>query len=292
MVGDCLFEIVVRSSRSEDHLSDLDFNSTISMHIGGAAGGVAMMLAQMGATPELLSVIGSDEYAKKIIQEYRALSIGTSFLLPVLERTPVCVSILGESERSIFIDQRSLPVKLPTNEIERWMRRHTSCVYATAVPWARSAVIAASNADHRVVVDLQTCAEDGDLDEFRDSASIILHSGALIGEERGLLLSRELSSQYANDVILSVGARGNWLVTKAGKEASWYPQLDTVSIPDGHAIGAGDAFAAGFVQAYAERKSLAACVISGQSTAARMLRIGYYRVDKHFQAKEGRWARR
>jgi len=233
--------------------TDLDFNSRILTRAGGAGAGVAMMLAQMGASPYFFSLVGADEDGRSMINEFRESGIVTSYIQPHYSINPSCVSILGSSSRQIYIDQSNLDDPILTPKIEQWLDSCGSLyVYATTPPWASSAVRAAKTVGKKIIVDIQTSYLDESIEPFIIDSEIVIFSAEYLKTEIGLKKAIMIRDKYSCDVIMSQGHRGCWLASHSEIKPTWHPQSIHVNIEPGYAIGAGDAFGAGLVFALRE----------------------------------------
>ena len=81
----------------------------------------------------------------------------------------------------------------------------------------------------------------------------------------GLAIANSLAEAGAGNVVIKCGRKGCYL--KSGQESEWVPALSGIRCVD--TTGAGDSFAAGFVYALSEGKSLRECAEFANRCGAR-----------------------
>lgn len=229
-------------------------------HAGGSAANTAIMLANLGGEPTLLTHTGTDVWAQK--------------LLPILEGAGVCVErivqessdqtgltflvVSSDAERTMFTYRganRNLhPDEIITDMFENVDYLHISS-YACLTPPQSDAVLKAIEfaSQHNVKISLDIGVEPAS--QARDIIWRLLPKLSLIvlGEPEVMVLTQKKSLPDAISTLLSTGVQ--IIALKLGKDGcrliSKHQDVSLVGFPIDavDTTGAGDSFSAGMIHA-------------------------------------------
>jgi sugar/nucleoside kinase (ribokinase family) len=254
---------------------------------GGTAGNTAAGLASLGVPVEFIGSIGDDGFGRWIASDFASLGVGCRGLVVHDVPTAQVIALLEpDGDRSLFVwptDGGALtclsPAELDPDLIASASWLHTSGMCLRAAP-LRDAVLAgmalARAAGVSVSLDLNLRVELWGLNADKRAAveaavglaDVVLGSG----EEELVQLSGTDSIETAarvigggrRTVIARLGAGG--AVAFAGDGSA--VRSPGFVVPTRNAVGAGDAFDAGFVAAMVEGRPLAEALRWGNAVAA------------------------
>jgi ribokinase len=256
VVGDVMADVVARHAAPLAHGSDTP--ARVSLRGGGAAGNVA---AWLGDGARLVARVGADAMAAV------ALSGGLTCTIDPTRPTGVCVVLVGpDGERTMLPDPGANLALDPPRRVDgeivyvsgyTLLREPTR---AAALGWLE----AARSAGARTVVDLAS------------AAPLAAAAGVFDQVRCDLLLANATEAAVLGDRAAAVGRE---LVVKRGAQgAEWCCGARTLTVPAVPAdvvdtTGAGDAFAAGFLSAWARSAQPEAALQAGALLAARAVAV-------------------
>ena len=239
--------------------------TSLSLSIGGAESNVAIGLARLGVPASWISVLGDDELGELVLHRLRAEGVDTSAVKRISDR-PTGLYLREEVAgrlRVYYYRSGSAAATLSPHAFEESILRGAAFLHLTGITGALSpqcadflqwAASSARDAGVRVSFDVnyrswlwEPSAAQAATEALLPLVDLLFvgdeELSALWGWETEVALER-LSQAGPDEVIVKLGARGctalinDELLTSAGFPAR---QLDP--------IGAGDAFAAGYLAA-------------------------------------------
>lgn len=251
----------------------------------GAEGNLAVGLSRLGHRTALISRLGDDEQGRRVLRELRGegVDVGSVSLDParptgLLLRDTLATGLSVSYRRAGSAATALQPDDIPLDLLERARVLHLTGITAAISGTARDAVVAAARAarDAGVAVsfDPNVRTRLADAGTWRSIADELapLTDILLIGADDAAALGIDDPIGWghthgATTVVLKDGARGA-RESHAGR--IWEQPALTVPVVD--PVGAGDAFAAGWLSAWlralepeqrlAEAAAVAACVVA------------------------------
>lgn len=282
IIGAAILDILVRPADEQVFRTGSYAAEDIRMSVGGDALNEATILARMGKTVSLETVLGTDRAGDYLAGHIRDCGIQMpEACVQQNLTTGINVVLVDQGGARHFLTNphsslRSLclsDIRMPFPE-----RAKLICFASIFVfPRIRAAelrrIFSQAKAQGKLVcADMTKCKNGETLEEMADAFSYLDY--LLPNEEEAMLLTRTDTVEEAADALYSVGvktvvikcgARGAYV--KTGAEAYRVPAQ-----PDVHAIdttGAGDSFVAGFLFALSEGKNLRDCVTFANCCGAR-----------------------
>jgi 2-dehydro-3-deoxygluconokinase len=239
--------------------------TNLSLSIGGAESNVAIGLARLGIPASWVSALGDDELGELVLNRLRAEGVDTTAVRRVRDR-PTGLYLREEvagSTRVYYYRRGSAASTLSPGEFEPAVLEGADFLHLTGitaalspegadfVPWAAKAARAAGV---RVSYDVNYRSKLWEPAAARAATEAVLpyvdvlllgdeEAAALWGWDEETCLTR-LSDSGPTEVVLKLGARGCAAVVDGERLTSAGFQLQQVD-----PIGAGDAFAAGYLAA-------------------------------------------
>jgi ribokinase len=273
-LGDVLLDVIVRLE--EPLARGGDVRATTSAGAGGQAANVAAWAASLGASARCIAKRGDDAAGELVARELAAR--GVEVLGPVeAGATGIVVSVVQDGERSMASDRGVAPGLRPDELEAAWLDcdvLHLSGYALLREPIDAAALLAARlarEAGARVSVDVAAWTEIrryGPV-RFRERLDELAPDVLFATEAEGELLGG--AYLVAPTGVLKRGARGCTVTTADAR-------LDLAAVESEvvDPTGAGDALAAGFLQAlFGEGGSLEEATRRGLEAAARCVsRVG------------------
>ena len=293
IIGAAIVDIPIAPvSRSlfDTHYTPVD---RISMSIGGDAANEAMVLAKLGHTPALVSVVGEDIPGRIVLEKLSASGVDTNGIT-VLEGLDTGINIVlvdNEGERRFITSKSGSLRKLAAFDISTGLSRleklkgvdtvRIACIASLFVSHALSLADTVALMDELKVRGLILCADTtfpkhGEtLEEMRPVLSRLDYFFPNL-EEAAFITGIKAPSQYNPDeehrvvedaiadsllstgvkhLILKLGSRGCLLASH--NERHHLPAIQDVRCID--TTGAGDTFAAAFIAGLLEGKGFIEC---------------------------------
>jgi len=278
VVGDTCFETVIVSAMSfQDIKYDIDFNVKIHDFVGGAAAGVAMLIAQINRKVFLKTYIGNDRKGKCIKEKFTNLGINMDGVIEYSGNSPRCTSILQKDERKIFVDQSELPKRIiEKGEIKKWLDLTSNkYLYATCPPWAKEVVRQAKKHGKFIICDIQADYNACYHSDFIKYTDVLLFSVRKLGLDVSLELMKEIHQKYNIPIIATGSTKGCYLINN-GFAVKHIPVPKVVENPCVLGLGQGDAFGAGIIVGISNGLEIEKAIHVGMAFTENMLRTGYY----------------
>lgn len=258
VLGDVMTDVGVRTAGPPAVGSDTDAHIVVG--VGGAGGNVAGWLAHLGVAVGLVSSVGTDDAGDAAVGALRRAGVQVAARRCADRPTGTVVALIdGAGERTMLTDRAAnvalTPADLPAGWFRRGSRLHVSGYALFAEPGRAAAVAAldrARSAGMAISVDPASWAplrRFGVARFLRLTAAAKLclpnldEARALTGLDAPDAAARDLADRY-----------GTAIVTCGGDGAVWSDGTATLRVTAGHGpvvdtTGAGDAFAAGWLEA-------------------------------------------
>ena len=251
---------------------------TIAMTTGGDAMNEACVLASLGADVKLVSKLGEDFAADRILESCRRLGIGTEYIRRTRELpTSINLVLVDQSGERHFITsprgtlRRFYPEDLPEQALENGaVFCFASIFVAPAFDHAvlRELFLSARERGMTVCADMTKRKNGETLEEMRDCLACLdyifpnYEEAALL---TGLSDWEEIADAFLDcgvgTAVIKAGAKGCFLKTRSraseGREGIWVPACKGVRCVD--TTGAGDTFTDCFLYALSRGCSLKKC---------------------------------
>jgi len=265
-LGTCNTDFLMNVSRFSDADDEVDIEK-LHISLGGSAANFTVEVSRLGLNAGIMARIGKDQYGEYILSEFKQENINTDRLVPIDEKTGMAfIAVEPEGERSIYTFMgANSKFKLENEDIAHIKRSeilHITGMYIEVVEEAsRYANILSFNPGALLssygLDNLEKILKRTDILFLNQKEITILtgmehHAGALELVETGVTL-----------VVVTMGNKGACVYNTSGQihyPANKLNVLDTT--------GAGDSFAAGFIAAFHQKKSLNDCLKSGNESAA------------------------
>lgn len=240
--------------------------------LGGGAFIAAAHLAHLGRTTALLASYGTDPLSEALAPQFEASGIDLRFLERRADAGPqVTVVMTGPEDRAFLSCRAGCAVPARFGEALAWNRAGLLHIaeYATLVEQpdlvsrARAAGLAVSldpSWDDALITDpglLETCAG---VDIFLPNAEEAM---AITGTDRPDAALESLVGHFPV-VVVKCGREGALLGAGDTRLSARAPKVNAVDT-----TGAGDAFNAGFLDAYLSGRALDACLDAGVAAGSR-----------------------
>lgn len=265
---------------------DLALSRHFARQAVGAEANVAIGLARLGRRVGLFGRIGSDAFGDSIVRDLRAEGIDLSRVVRDQTRPT------GLLARDVWVDRpiqvayyRSAsagsalcPADVDIDYVRGARLLHltgiTPVLSDSARDATRTALTAATEANVGVVFDpnlrRSLCADAVAVPRLRDllpRCTVVLAGldelEALAGERDPQVAAREILATGPELVVVKDGIRGSWAFDRS---RSWHqPALPANAVDP---VGAGDAFAAGFLHAWLDEPCVARALATAAMTAA------------------------
>lgn len=260
--------------------------SDLGLHLGGAEVNVVVTLARLGLPVSLLARLGDDPFGRRIVRELQSLGVGTDAIaLDVGEPTGVYFKDFdGRRSNSYYYRAGSAAATLGVDDLHR-MPSEATWIHVTGITSALSPTCTA-------VVDelLETAGQRGAAVSFdinfrpklwpdRDASDILLRQArraqlVFVGRDEAQLLwgtdtPAEVRSLLPEVPTVIVKDAARSAVSYRGGHREDVPALVAEVIEP---VGAGDAFAAGYLAARFEGRDERTALRWGHMFAANAIR--------------------
>ena len=227
----------------------------IETTISGVAYNVASSLKILGATPHLLSIIGSDIYQDVIINKLKSQNISFD-LFPLIDSTPQSVVLYDEvGNRRICLDLKNIQeINYPIDEIQPALMDIELAIVCN-INFSRDLLKMLKSRGVCIATDVHVVdsVEDSFNKDFMEFADILFLSNEhLVGRERDFL--DQLINKFQNKIIvIGMGCKGALMYERLNNKISMHSPVHTRKIVN--TIGAGDALFSSFVFFYNKTKN-------------------------------------
>jgi sugar/nucleoside kinase (ribokinase family) len=273
-VGDLVEDVVVWLT--SPLATGTDTPATITRCRGGSAANVAAFLAQIGTESCFVGSLGIDALGDRFVEEME--NLGVTMRVQRRGRTGSIVVIVSvDGERSFLTDRGSASQVDPL--VPHMLRRskwlHVPAYCLVEEPLASTAIEALTMArklDVRTSIDYSSTAmlQTYGVDRFVAWLGGVAPDVVFANEHEAALLS--LQERWKGPGLLVVKHGPDPVEILDGERS-----IVQVPVPEVHnvldATGAGDAFAAGFLQALTDDKSAREAAMAGSALAARVLKV-------------------
>jgi ribokinase len=275
VLGDVMVDVVARLSGPLARGSDAP--ATIRFGGGGSAANTAAWLAAVGAEPVLVGCVGDDNRGRDARDELRAAGVDARLSVAPELPTGTCLVLVGpDGERTMVPDAGAndalSTADLPDDLLAEGGQLHVAgyaLLRPGSRPAARAAIERASKVGMTVSVDPSSSALlSAEFLDHAEGAGLLLPNAseahALTGDTDPERAARALAERFG-EVVVTLGAAG--ALWTNGNEVLRAAAVPVEAAED--STGAGDAFAAGLLNARLAGMSTAAALAAGCKLAAR-----------------------
>ena len=223
----------------------------VNSNASGVGLNIAKALSALGDDVDLLSFLGNDDEAKRIISELECDSISTEHIRQSLKNTPVSVVLFDpQGKRQIYCDLKDIQDQLIDPAEEKHALESSDAAVLCNINFNRELVKAARRSGVLTATDVHVLSStDDDYNrDFMENADILFLSDEKLpcGPEDFIM---QLCDRYHNKIIvLRMGAKGAMLFESDSGEMTLVPAYTDVKVVN--TIGAGDALFSSFLHFY------------------------------------------
>lgn len=248
---------------------------TIKITTGGDALNEATVLARLGGGTgvSLLTVLGEDQAGSTILEHCKKEGINTDLIAkdPFLETGVNIVMVQKDGSRSFFTNPKSSlrrlgPEHIPETVFENGGIFCLASIFVSPRLGSEELARLFARAKARgmcVCADMTKCKNGETAEDIHEALSCLDYlfaneeeAGMLTGETQVEKMAETLFSCGVKTVLIKCGARGCYV--RSREITGQFPAYPGTRCID--TTGAGDAFAAGFLYALSEEKSLFECI--------------------------------
>lgn len=257
-----------------------------SRHLGGSSANIAVGMARLGHDVGIISALGADALAEYLLGFLRSEKVDTRFVrLAPGYNTSLCLTEVSPPDRFPQVFYRREPadtrVEVGPPELEAvrsarlFVTNGTSLAASPSREATLAALRAAREAGARTVMDVDYRASSWPSPEVagEQARRALPFVDAVLGnEDEVALLTGESDPRRQVTAVLDAGV--GLLVRKLGaRGVETHTRSESTSVPPVpvkvvSTIGAGDAFAAGFLDGLHRGRPLADCLRAGNAAAA------------------------
>lgn len=267
VVGDVIADIAVRPTGPIAHGTDTP--SAIAVRRGGSAANVAVSLAGLGSPVRFVGAVGNDPFGDLLVIELQSAGVEAIVSRSVKPTGTIVVLIDHDGERS-FLTQRGAGNDVTADESvlhgATWLHVPAYCL--SADPLRTTATALLQLARERGVSTSIDCSSVSLIEEVGAEAFLgwvhdVQPTVVFANEQEGTALDvRE--SGLDSIVVVKHGANPVELM-EPGREPQEFAVEPVDNVVD--TTGAGDAFAAGFINAFQQRHGATGSVLAAVSVA-------------------------
>ena len=283
-IGDLMLYIVAQIPTSPHQLQlGNDTRTVISTHGGGAGGNVASWLAVLGNDVTMVGRIGDDAAGSAITSEFDALGISYGDIVKVGLHTGVVICLVDPSGERTMLADNGANAGLVISDLPSLDGVDAIYVtgYALLAPASRPGVLAMIHAinlrDIPIIFDPATVGGMKDVPIEEILSWCTLMDTVIMNEEEAIYLSGSSDIEAALDFFLEHAPRA---IIKRGSQGAIgrerRGELVTVIAQATQVVdttGAGDSFAAGFIDAFRSRSNFAPAIERASAVAAHCVAI-------------------
>lgn len=278
VVGDVNPDIVVRGGEPRYGQQEVLVDA-ITLTIGGSASIMAAGAARLGLRVALVGVVGDDPLGQFMLDELAARGVDVAACRVVADRpTGATVILARPDDRAILTAEGTIPDLTPDDVPDRLLAR-TRHVHVASYFLQRSLTSALPDIVERARTLGASVSIDpnGDPSERWDGGLIALlpqvdvflpnesEASAIAHRTNVVEAARALAGPGPRPlVVIKRGAAGAMAADARGTDVA----VDAISIEAVDAIGAGDAFDAGFLAAWLDGRPIRECVALGVACGA------------------------
>ncbi|MEE3405248.1 MAG: carbohydrate kinase family protein [Acutalibacteraceae bacterium] len=223
----------------------------VTSNVSGVGCNIAKALTALGDKVTLLSFLGQDEEAQRILRDLQKDGIGTENITAALKNTPVSV-VLHDSDgrRQVYCDLKDIQEqRLIPSQYSNILSR-TDIAVLCNINFNRDLIKAAHAAGVLTATDVHVLHDIHDEynRDFMENADILFLSDERLPCEPEQFI-RNLYACYHNKIIvIGMGAKGALLLEGADDHIVMVPAYHTETIVN--TVGAGDALFSAFLHFY------------------------------------------
>ncbi len=263
VIGD-IFADMTTHLMSFTNQGERTFGTPLSRNGGGTGGNIASGLGRLGADVSIICRLGDDEvgrYLKEDIKNYYVDDSGIS-IIPGESSAIVIVGVIPGGERTIWVlGNDSAYEKLSEKEMEYLEKTDPDIIFVTGVmlsvhPAAETIrkVLPAWKGRSRIYFDPNLCVPVSSItEELRESMQEISGLSDVVLTGKIEMEALGLKPRSGQTFIVKDGERGSGLINEKEELLYRVPAMPQKAID---ATGAGDTYAAAFVYAEMEGKSV------------------------------------
>jgi sugar/nucleoside kinase (ribokinase family) len=264
IIGGTTFDHIVYLNKLPEPIPQTIHVAPFHEATGSTGSGKALNLTKLGIPNTLHSILGNDDYGKKIIDFLK--KEGVDFLYDIDPKgTERHFNIMdAEGGRiSMFITQSSEAIDLSLNMIEQNIQS-ADIVVLNIIPYTVPIISVIKKYGKNIWTDLHDYNDGNPYHEpFIDAADfILLSSDNLIDYKQTM---RSLMSRKKELIVCTHGKNGSTALTRNGE---WIEQPALQYIPLKDANGAGDSYFSGFLYGYIHKYHISKCMQLGSICAA------------------------
>jgi sugar/nucleoside kinase (ribokinase family) len=283
-IGDLMLDIVAQipTSPHQLHLGN-DTRTVISTHGGGAGGNVASWLAVLGNDVTMVGRIGDDAAGSAITSEFDTLGISYGDIVKVGLHTGVVICLVDPSGERTMLADNGANAGLAISDLPSLDGVDAIYVtgYALLAPASRPGVLAMIHAINLrnipIIFDPATVGGMKDVPIEEILSWCTLMDTVIMNEEEAIYLSGSSDIEAALDFFLEHAPRA---IIKRGSQGAIgrerRGELVTVIARATQVVdttGAGDSFAAGFIDAFRSGSNFAPAIERASAVAAHCVAI-------------------
>lgn len=268
-LGTCNIDFLMNVPRFAVADDEVD-TEKLNVTLGGSAANFAVKISEMGLNTGIMARIGKDDYGRYISSQFKAKGINTQRLIALDEKTGmafIAVDHMGERSIYTFMGANS-KFELEKQDIDLIKRTeilHVTGMYIETVEEAsKHAKILSLNPGSLLssygVKSLENIIERTDI-LFLNKKEVTLMTGMDYIEGAKLLIDMGVPM-----VVVTLGGQGSKLFTA---DDEIHQASTRVKATD--TTGAGDSFAAGFINGYYRKKEFDDCLNEGNQSAFNCL---------------------
>ncbi|TWP49156.1 sugar kinase [Lentzea tibetensis] len=279
VVGDAGLDVVARHSEPIVHGGDA--RAKVTIEPGGAGANTAAWLTECGAPTVLVARVGADSAGRQVHAELTSVGVRCAFAVDSQLSTCCVVVLVDENGQRSMLPDRGANARFSPDDLDPGLLADAGHLHlsgyvlldATSRPAGLAVLAAAKEAGLTTSVDPQAAALIHSPAAFLDDVRGVDFLLPNADELHALTGSSEPSA--AKSLLDDVGAV---VLTSGPDGASWVDRDDLVSVPAEPATcvdstGAGDAFDAGFLAAWAGGGSKRDALLGGVRAAARAVSV-------------------
>lgn len=286
IIGAAIIDVLVRPASEKVFETGSYPAEDITMSVGADALNEATILAKLGKSVRLETVIGKDKAGNYILDHCRnqGIEVDDYCVKPDL-RTGINVVLVGEDgKRSFLTNPNGSLRKLTLEDISMPFPESADIICFASIfvfPEIRceelKKIFSQAKEQNKIVcADMTKCKNKETTADIADALQYVDY--LFPNDEEALLLTgkssieeaaEELKNAGVGNVIIKCGKRGCYV--KTDEESVWVPAVENVNCID--TTGAGDSFAAGFLFALSEGRSVLECARFGNECGAKAVGV-------------------
>lgn len=223
----------------------------INSNVSGVAYNVCRALTELNNQTELISFIGKDEEAKRIINQLNKNGIGTSHICEELSETPASVILYDNNgRRQIYCDLKDIQEKYLDCSLLKETVEKCDIAVVCNINFNRTLLKFAKDSGKLIACDVHVLSDIDDEynKDFMQSADILFLSDEKLPCSPEKFIFRISKAYSAGIIAIGCGGKGAVLFDRLKNKAF---KLSAVKVGDiVNTVGAGDALFSAFINYY------------------------------------------